>query len=30
MEHQKILNSLNETNDSRFVTRKWKIVSNNS
>ena len=28
MEHQKILNSLNEANDSKFVTRKWKIVNN--
>ena len=30
MEHQKILNLLNETNDSKFVTRKWNIVSYNS
>ena len=27
MEHQKILNLLNETNDSKFVTRKWNIVN---
>ena len=26
MEHQKILNLLNEANDSKFVTRKWNIV----
>ena len=30
MEHQKILNLLNETNDSKFVTRKWNIANNNS
>ena len=30
MEHQKILNSLNEVNDSKFVTRKWNIVNDNS
>ena len=30
MEHQKILNLLNEANDSKFVTRKWNIVSDNS
>ena len=30
MEHHKILNLLNEENDSKFVTRKWTIVSNNS
>ena len=30
MEHEKILNLLNEENDSKFVTRKWKIVSDNS
>ena len=28
MEHQKILNLLNEANDSKFLRRKWKIVSN--
>ena len=27
MEHQKILNLLSETNDSKFVTRKWNIVN---
>ena len=26
MEQQKILNLLNEPNDSKFVTRKWNIV----
>ena len=30
MEHQKILNLLNEANNSKFVTRKWKIVNDNS
>ena len=25
MEHQKILNLLNEANDSKFVTRKWNM-----
>ena len=30
MEHQKILNLLNETNDSKFVIRKWNIVNDNS
>ena len=30
MEHQKTLNSLNEANDSKFVTRKWNIVSDQS
>ena len=30
MEHQKILDLLNEANDSKFVTRKWNIVNNNS
>ena len=30
MEHQKILNLLNEGNDSKFVTRKWYIVNDNS
>ena len=28
MENQKILNLLNEANDSKFVTRKWNIVNN--
>ena len=30
MEHQKILNVFNEVNDSKFVTRKWNIVNDNS
>ena len=30
MEHQKILNLLNEANDSKFVTRKWNMVNDNS
>ena len=30
MEHQKILNLLNEANDPKFVTRKWNIVNDNS
>ena len=30
MEHQKILNLLNETNDPKFVTRKWNIVNDQS
>ena len=30
MEHQKILNLLNEANDSKFVARKWNIVNDNS
>ena len=30
MEHQKILNLLNEANDSKFVTRKLNIVIDNS
>ena len=30
MEHQKILNLSNDANDSKFVTRKWNIVSDNS
>ena len=30
MEHQKILSLLNDANDSKLVTRKWNIVSNNS
>ena len=30
MEHQKILNLLSEGNDSKFVTRKWDIVNDNS
>ena len=27
MEHQNILNLLNEADDSKFVTRKWNIVN---
>ena len=30
MEHEKILNSLNEASNSKFVTRKWSIVNNQS
>ena len=30
MEHQHILNLLNEVNDSIFVPRKWSIVNDNS
>ena len=30
MEHQKILNLLNEADDSKFATRKWNIVNDNS
>ena len=30
MEHQKILKLLNEANNSKFVTRKWNIVNDNS
>ena len=30
MEHQKISNLLNDANDSKFVTRKWNIVNDNS
>ena len=30
MDHQKILNLLSEANDSRFVTRKWNIVNDQS
>ena len=30
MQHQKLLNLLNEANDSKFVTRKWNLVNNNS
>ena len=29
MEHQKLLNLLNEPNNSKFVTRKWNIVKIN-
>ena len=27
MKHQKMLNLLNEANNSKFVTRKWNIVN---
>ena len=27
MEHQKILNLLNESNDFKFLARKWNIVN---
>ena len=30
MEHQKMLNLLNEASDSKFVTRKWNIVNDDS
>ena len=30
MENQKVLNFLNEVNNSKFMTRKWNIVNNNS
>ena len=30
MEHQKILNLLNESNDIKFVTRRWDIANDNS
>ena len=30
MEHQKILNLLNEESNSKFVTRKWNIVNDQS
>ena len=30
MEHQKKLNLVNKANDSKFVTRKWNIVNDNS
>ena len=30
IEHQKILKFLNETSNSKFVTRKWNIVNDNS
>ena len=29
MEYQKILNVLNVAIDSKFVTRKWNIISDN-
>ena len=30
LKHQKMLNSLNEASDSKFLTRKWNIVSDHS
>ena len=30
MEQRKILNLLNEANDSKFLTRKWIIANGNS
>ena len=30
MEQQKILNLLNEANNSKFVTRKWNIVNDDA
>ena len=30
MGHQKILHLLNKANDSKFLTRKWDIVTDNS
>ena len=30
MEHQKMLNLLNEASNYKFVTRKWKIVNDQS
>ena len=30
MEHQKILNLLNETSDSKFVTGKWNVGNDQS
>ena len=30
MEHQKVLNLLNEPNNSKFVKRKWNIVNDQS
>ena len=30
MDHQNMLNLLNEANDSKFVTRKWNIVNDQS
>ena len=30
MQNQKILNLMNYVNDSKFVTRKWNIVNDNS
>ena len=30
MEHKKILNLLNEASNSKFLTRKWNIVNDQS
>ena len=30
MEHQKMLNLLNKTRNSKFVTRKWNIANDQS
>ena len=30
MEHQKLLNVLNESNDFKFMTRKWNIANDQS
>ena len=30
IEHQKIINCLNESNDTKFMTRKWNIVNDQS
>ena len=30
MEHQKVLNLLNDANNSKIVGRKWKILNDNS
>ena len=30
MEHQKILNLLNDANDSKFMIRRWNIVNDQS
>ena len=30
MEHQKMLNLLNEASDSKFLTKKWGIVNDQS
>ena len=30
MEHQKVLNLLKEVNDSKFATRKWNTLNDNS
>ena len=30
MEHQKLLNVLNESNDFKFMTRKWNVANDQS